>query len=94
MVHYDSSDERGIDCVLIYKREICELIESTIHSVLLFDEKGDRDFTRDILEVTLNINKEPMTFLVNHWSSRREGELETNHKRVAAAEKVIQIIYR
>lgn len=92
VVHYDSSDERGIDCALIYKIEICELIESTTHSVLLFDEKGDRDFTRDILEVTLNINKEPMTFLVNHWSSRREGELETNHKRVAAAEKVIQIV--
>lgn len=37
VVHYDSSDERGIDCALIYKIEICELIESTTHSVLLFD---------------------------------------------------------
>lgn len=92
VVHYDSSDERGIDCALIFRKEICELMDSTTHPVLLFDEKGERDFTRDILEATLKVNDEPLTFLVNHWSSRREGERETNHKRVAAAEKVIEII--
>jgi endonuclease/exonuclease/phosphatase family metal-dependent hydrolase len=30
--------------------------------------------------------------IVNHWSSRREGEKETEHKRLAASDKVGEII--
>ena len=38
------------------------------------------------------LDEEPIHVLVNHWSSRRDGEQETEPKRLAAAEKVIEII--
>ncbi|MCT4629804.1 endonuclease [Winogradskyella sp.] len=91
-VHYDSSDERGIDVALIYKNECFELQSSETFSVYLQDESGQRDYTRDILLVEGKLNEESIHIIVNHWSSRREGEKETEHKRIAAANAVNSII--
>jgi endonuclease/exonuclease/phosphatase family metal-dependent hydrolase len=38
------------------------------------------------------LDGEKIHVIVNHWSSRREGELETEHKRMAAADKVGEIV--
>ena len=38
------------------------------------------------------LHKEPISIIINHWSSRREGEKETEFKRVAASNKVNTII--
>jgi len=53
-VHYDSYDERGIDTALIYDSRYFEVDSSEIFSVLIEDESGIRDFTRDILLVKAN----------------------------------------
>lgn len=93
-VHYDSSDERGIDVALLYKSDIFKIENSETFSVYLKTDSGERDYTRDILLVQGKIGQETLSIIVNHWSSRREGEKETEHKRVAAANVVNSIIKR
>ena len=92
VVHYDSPDERGIDVALLYNKQVFELIDSETYPVYLEDEEGVRDYTRDILKVSGNLKGELVHVLVNHWSSRREGESVTAHKRITAAETVRSII--
>lgn len=85
-VHYDSPDERGIDVALLYNKEVFELLNSESHPLYLETLEGTRDYTRDILSVSGNLNGELIHILVNHWPSRREGTKESEHKRVAAAD--------
>lgn len=84
IVHFDSPDRRGIDCALLYDRAVFHVDESTKYPVQL--EDNPNYLTRDILYVkgTFSGNVAAHIF-VNHWSSRREGQLETEHKRIAAA---------
>lgn len=85
-VHYDSPDERGIDTALIYHKENFELLYSEPITLLLYEEDGTRDTTRDILYVKGNLNQEEVHIFVNHWPSRRDGQDETSAKRIQAAE--------
>jgi len=84
LVQYDSPDRRGIDCALLYdsRRMIVEDQEKLTVSL-----PGNDDYlTRDILHVTGKIAQgETIHIFVNHWSSRREGTAETEHKRLRAA---------
>tara|TARA_R110002126_G_scaffold291790_1_gene458451 strand:- start:32210 stop:33187 length:978 start_codon:yes stop_codon:yes gene_type:complete len=91
-VHHESPDERGIDVALLYNKVVFELLDSTTYPVYLEDDEGARDYTRDILKVSGNLHGELVHILVNHWSSRREGALETEPKRIAAAETVREIV--
>lgn len=91
-VHYDSMDERGIDVGLIYNRAVFELITSETYSLELATDDDYPDYTRDILLVTGLLEGEKIHVIVNHWSSRREGEKETEHKRLTASNKVAEII--
>ncbi|EDP72708.1 hypothetical protein FBALC1_16442 [Flavobacteriales bacterium ALC-1] len=91
-IHYDSSDERGIDVALLYKSDVFKVENSETFSVYLQDELGKQDYTRDILLVQGELYNEKLNIIVNHWSSRREGEKETEFKRIAAANKVNSII--
>lgn len=82
--HLDSEDNRGIDCGLIYNSDFFELVSETKLKIQLED---DPDFkTRDILYVQGKINEtDHLHVFVNHWSSRREGKIETEDRRIAAA---------
>ncbi|WP_339659004.1 endonuclease [uncultured Polaribacter sp.] len=91
-VHYDSPDERGIDVALLYNKTAFELLSSKTFPVFLNDDEGERDYTRDILKVSGNLQGELVHIFVNHWSSRREGATETEPKRIIAAETLIGII--
>ena len=92
VVHYDSPDERGIDVALLYNKVVFELLDATTYPIYLEDDEGARDYTRDILKVSGNLHGELVHVLVNHWSSRREGALETEPKRITAAKAVREII--
>jgi predicted extracellular nuclease len=85
IVHYESPDRRGIDVGLLYDKDAFTVIESTKISVKL---DYNRHFaTRDILYVEGEMDGGvSMHVFVNHWSSRREGKSETEHKRLEAAE--------
>jgi len=92
IVHYDSPDERGIDVALIYNTKYFTVEDSEVFSLNLFDELGQRDYTRDILLVKGVLNNEKIYVLVNHWPSRREGVDVSEKKRLIASDKVAEII--
>lgn len=92
-VHYDSPDERGIDVALLYDTSVFKVTDSNTFSVELTDENGARDYTRDILLVNGMLDNELIHILVNHWPSRHEGSEETEYKRLAAANKLNDIIH-
>ncbi len=91
-IHYDSPDERGVDVALLYKSDIFKVENSEPFTVYLQNELGEQDYTRDILLVQGKLNNENLNIIVNHWSSRREGEKETEFKRIAGANVVNSII--
>ncbi|WP_232520901.1 endonuclease [Flagellimonas nanhaiensis] len=93
-VHFDSPDERGIDTALIYHSEHFKVLGSEILPLLVEDDDGNRDFTRDILYVNGKLNDEEIHVFVNHWPSRRDGADETSYKRIKAAETVLQKLDR
>ena len=91
-VHYDSLDERGIDVALLYNTTAFKVLRSEIFKIKLTNEDGEPDYTRDILLVTGILDGEKIHVLVNHWSSRREGEKISEPKRMASSNKVTEII--
>ena len=91
-VHYDSSDERGIDNALIYQPDFFEVEYSKTYPLILFDKDGSRDYTRDVLLVCGRLMGETIYVLVNHWPSRQEGLELTEPNRVKAAELVVEIM--
>jgi len=91
-VHYDSPDERGIDVGLLFIKKYFELLDSKTYPLVLFEEDGKRDYTRDILLVKGNLRGDLVYILVNHWPSRREGQEKSDFKRMAAAKRVLEIV--
>ncbi|KQC31748.1 endonuclease [Flagellimonas eckloniae] len=91
-VHFDSPDERGIDTALIYNKERFEVISSETIPLMVDNDNGDRDLTRDILYVHGRLHQEEIHVFVNHWPSRRDGANETSYKRIKAAETILQKI--
>jgi len=85
IVHFDSSDERGIDVALLYQKKYFEFIAAESKTLYLHEEAGERDYTRDVLLVKGNLKGELTHFIVNHWPSRRKGTNETEQKRIEAA---------
>lgn len=91
-VHFDSLDERGIDVAMLYDTNVFKPTHTETFSIRLTDDDGSPDYTRDILLVGGILNGETIYLIINHWSSRREGQKETEFKRLAASEKVSEII--
>ncbi|MFV0540846.1 MAG: endonuclease/exonuclease/phosphatase family protein [Aestuariibaculum sp.] len=91
-VHFNSPDERGIDVALIYDKSVFDVTHTETFSVELFNDEGLPDYTRDILRVSGMLDGVPVHIFVNHWPSRREGKAETDEKRMAASNKINDII--
>ncbi|MDB2462950.1 endonuclease [Algibacter sp.] len=91
-IHFESKDERGIDVALLYDTEAFKVTHSEAFPIVLTDTDGTTDYTRDVLLVSGILDGENVHVLVNHWSSRREGEKETEFKRLVSSEKVSAVI--
>lgn len=91
-VHHDSLDERGIDVALLYDSAVFRVLHSEIFRIDLTNEVGETDYTRDILLVNGMLDGEQIHVLVNHWPSRREGEKESEPKRMISSNKITDII--
>ncbi len=83
-VFFEGPDERGIDNAFIYKKALVK--EAKGKAFTINPEGLGGDNTRAILfaNITL-INNEHIYFLVNHFPSRREGEKESEPKRLYVA---------
>ncbi len=79
IVHFDSKDPRGIDVGLVYKKNKFTYLNSEPIRVFV---QGN---TRDILFSTLTFKDDTLHLFVNHWPSRRTGEIESEPRRIRAA---------
>lgn len=82
VAYAESPDMRGIDNGLIYNAEIFSLAKVKTDTVNLLDGNT----TRLILSASLVMNKKDTVHVfVNHWPSRRGGQMESEINRVNAA---------
>ncbi len=85
VIHRNSPDERGIDVGLIYQPKYFHPEAVTMHTVMLYNADGSRDYTRDVMQVDGKLLGEPVHFFVNHWPSRSGGEEASRWRRDSAA---------
>lgn len=86
IVHYDSKDIRGIDVAFLYNPKYFTVEESKKLFVHLPEGAKDVVFTRDILWVKGKLDGETVYIFVNHWPSKRGGEVRSAPGRAAAAQ--------
>ena len=91
-IHFDSSDERGIDVALLYKKEWVSIDRATTVPIHITTPKGSIDYTRDILQVHLRFKETEFVVFVNHWPSRRDKTKFNIQKRILAAQACRQAI--
>jgi predicted extracellular nuclease len=83
IVHFDSPDPRGIDVALLYRSDKARVLaKEPIY--IRFPEEPQRK-TRNILFTQLLTNGDTLNIFVNHWPSRRGGELESEKYRICVA---------
>ena len=86
IIQYPSPDLRGIDVALLYQKQFFIPRSSTSNELKIYDaETGKREYTRDQLVVSGELEGEKIHFIVNHWPSRRGGQRQSRYKRLAAA---------
>ena len=91
IIHYNSSDKRGIDACLLYNPAFFMPVSMYLSSSKTND-KNKGVFLREVLVVKGVLWKDTIHVLVNHWPSRREGEEASEHKRIAAATLNLRLI--
>lgn len=81
VVHHDSPDERGIDVALLVHPDFATVIHD---EALTVEIPNDR--TRDVLYVEVAMAEDQrLHVFVNHWPSRRDGEVSVPKRMAAAA---------
>ena len=86
-VHYDSPDARGIDVVLLYRKNKVKIAESYPIPVVFPFESTSKN--RDILyakvlitgDTLASVSADTLHLFVNHWTSRYSGYGGTTPKR-------------
>lgn len=92
IIHFDSPDRRGIDVALLYKENLFKPIDQKVFEVRLWEASGKRIYTRDQLLVTGFLDDELIHIIVNHWPSRRGGQVISSSKREKSAFVTREII--
>ena len=92
IAHMESPDLRGIDVALIYREDLFFPLSYESFEVRLWDDSGQRVFTRDVLWMHGILDAEEIHLLVNHWPSRRGGASRSSPKRLKAAYVNKQIV--
>ncbi len=82
VLHYESLDARGIDNAMIYDQTILTLVDS---GILRFEMPEGNTPSRDILWGKFTHDEDTLFAMVNHWPSRRGGQVESEPKRLIAA---------
>lgn len=82
LVHFESLDARGIDNALIYDSTILTLEDS---GFIRFQMPEGDSPSRDIVWGKFSQGNDTLIAMVNHWPSRRGGQVESEPKRLIAA---------
>ena len=106
VTHRESADARGIDVALLSDprrvsiewaelHQICSTLVTGIWDTRINCGPGEEPlFSRPPLEVSLRIDDNPLTILVNHFKSKSGGEVETADRRQAQAKHVHELAQR
>ncbi|MBS1636954.1 MAG: endonuclease/exonuclease/phosphatase family protein [Bacteroidetes bacterium] len=89
IVHVEGPDARGVDPSFIYNPKYFKVTAYTSYHVKYITDTTHK--TRDQLVVSGLLNGEPVTVIVNHWPSRRGGEMKSRPNRISAAESARRI---
>ncbi|MFQ6607352.1 MAG: endonuclease/exonuclease/phosphatase family protein [Fidelibacterota bacterium] len=81
IIHYDSPDNRGIDCALLYDPRLMSVLDSKPIKNRLTSGKS----TRDILYVKGLFSGKILHLFVNHWPSNYGGKAQAIPKRAETA---------
>ncbi len=94
IIHLESPDRRGIDVALLYRKNVFTPTYYKNFELYLFNdqEPSIRIFTRDQLLVSGMLDGEKIHLIINHWPSRRGGEVQSRSKRIKAAQLNRRII--
>lgn len=94
IIHFDSPDKRGIDTALLFQKQLFLPIERKKVEVVIYekDQEKKRIYTRDILLVSGLLDGEKIHVLVNHWPSRRGGEMKSRYRRIRAAQYTKRLV--
>jgi len=85
IVHLEGPDARGVDPSFIYQPQYFEPQKSVTYAV--HPSRDTAHKTRDILVISGLLKGEAVCILINHWPSRRGGELRSRGSRNIAAKK-------
>jgi endonuclease/exonuclease/phosphatase family metal-dependent hydrolase len=84
IIHYESTDSRGIDVGILYRKDILK----ALHSGNLVPEnyKPGQFRTRGVLYVKFLLANDTVHLFLNHWPSRRGGVLagESDRRNIAS----------
>ncbi len=86
-VHYESNDFRGIDVALLYHTESFKLLYS--EKIEIIDPDNPSFTTRDMLYAKGLLDNDTIHVIVNHWTSRYRGYLESEPLRLLASQKLL-----
>ena len=90
LLHYESTDARGIDVALLYDSSCLKLAQSGFIRFALPGENART--TRDILWGKFAAKKDTIVVMVNHWPSRTGGQEATEANSFAAAKNAREFI--
>lgn len=83
IIHRNSPDPRGIDVALLYRKERFSPVKTCFYGIP--SEDGTLLKTREILYVSGVLDgRDTLHFLVNHWPSRRGGDMAEANRQAAA----------
>lgn len=82
-LHQESQDRRGIDVMLLYRKEYYNPISTHFFPVEITDDPEFR--SRDILYSKGTLDEDTLHVFVNHWPSKYGGVMATIPLRKAAA---------
>lgn len=82
-LHQESQDRRGIDVMLLYRKELYSPITTKFYPVEY--AKDDNFRSRDILYSKGLLDEDTLHIFVNHWPSKYGGTMATIPLRAAAA---------
>lgn len=87
ILHFNSFDPRGIDLAILYQEKYFTPLEAQMIEIPLTDADGKSRKTRGLLVAKGKIENQTAYILVNHWPSKRGGELATRPLRIQASKK-------
>ncbi len=88
-IHHESPDRRGVDVVLLYRKDKFEIISERAIPVTLSEKNF---FTRDILYVKgIAFGEDTLHIFVCHFPSKYGGAMHSEWKRVYVAGKLREV---